>query len=333
MYRHFPKANRVSSISYSVLQELQTRCSRAGLRVETVAYRTRNGRLSVDNDERYPDFASRPDVAGVCLIANAMAWIVDIYKLLAGILRRKLAVAVCDEGGSVDYLYAHGHNPLLRVFSISHSPRCGYLMGRYLLRRRATSVFYVGYAGVQWSANRYEGLRTAFKEAGIALPPPCDIMAREKESSRAFGDVLRGIRERYADSDVVLRTLDELYSTMGEHYRRSYVAVHSRDELSRFLDAEKGRSWCIAANDALACILQDLIREQRPRGTAPMRLVSFDNSIDALDRSISSYSFNTTATVSAMMTHVTDPFSPRFGGSRTPVVEIDGWVVERGSSF
>lgn len=35
---------------------------------------------------------------------------------------------------------------------------------------------------------------------------------------------------------------------------------------------------------------------------------------------------------SAMLTYVTDPFSQAFGKTRSRVVEIDGWVVERSSS-
>ncbi len=124
----------------------------------------------------------------------------------------------------------------------------------------------------------------------------------------------------------------QLLGTMSEYYDRSLIVIQSQSRLLDIINTNAGREWCVAANDALSVIIQQCLERCHAKPGEKLRLVSFDDSTEALSRSISSFNFNSSATASAMLMHLTDPFSPVLSGSRKSVVEIDGYVVERSST-
>jgi len=85
----------------------------------------------------------------------------------------------------------------------------------------------------------------------------------------------------------------------------------------------------VVFNDLLALPILDQLSEERVRVPDELSVVSFDNTMPAQLKGLSSYSFNYPAIVNAMLEHILDPKRTRSGDG---VVEVPGMVVERQTS-
>jgi hypothetical protein len=156
------------------------------------------------------------------------------------------------------------------------------------------------------------------------------------------------------DIDGTSRPMDEVYGRLTAWARRQpspggpallgpavresvnqALTLVEMQQRCRRLFAEAARDPSITvwfcANDGIAAMALDWCEQRRVRVPHGLSIISFDDSPIALGRRITSYNFNVAAIASAMLGHVLGrPETSLTRGKQ--FVEIDGFVVERGTS-
>lgn len=323
VHRRLPEADR------GIMRAIHSQCARDGLRLEMVSYTYKKGRVFSNRGTLYPDFAGRNDIVGVLVLANALEGI-DFFRLTANILKRKLPVAVLDESGWVSLRFRKSCNPLLRVFTFACTSRCGYLLGTQLIRHGHRSAVYIGYPGAQWSQNRYRGMRQAFAEAGLEEPPAYNIPPVATEETKVYRSIKKDIVSRYAGCPEFIESYRNMQGDLHRLYNRKVLTIKSGRLLSAILEKHAECTCWVGANDMVALMAADYIDRHGGSLERKVAIAGFDDTPETYIRSITSFNFNLEGTVAVMLTHLTEPFSPLFKRHQNFLVEIDGWVADRG---
>jgi LacI family transcriptional regulator len=100
--------------------------------------------------------------------------------------------------------------------------------------------------------------------------------------------------------------------------------------LCRKVAADRSITALVGANDAIALGCLDFLRSEKVVVPHDLSVVGFDDSMQALVNHLTSYNFNATACIQAMIRDILSPRSRSAGKQR--VVELDGFVTARGSS-
>lgn len=231
-----------------------------------------------------------------------------------------------------------GGSPLFRFFFGPGGKEPGIELGRYLasLGHRKGVYFYQDADSVV-STRRIAGLNEGMLSDDAVAPcavSPGKAIGRQFEDALAtapFGAWLRelnGVQEAMSRFTGSGREQDAHFA----HIRRRILSVYSArftgDLLRHQLRTSPATVW-IAESDMLALTLQEYLRRTRdPRGGTP-GLVSFDNTIGSFVHDITSYGFNITGLVRAMVAYVTNPRS--LPTRRGWAVTVPGRIMPRGS--
>jgi hypothetical protein len=295
---------------------IETTCSQAGLSVRKVfygyGYPTPGAmRLTAGKGPPY----TRHELAGILGFAMLARGLQDLdhRRFLIALAAYGKPIAVLDENG--DVIAALGGNAVanLRVFSLGCSTQPGRISARYLLglgHRRVACVG--GPEGARWSANRIQGVREGFAEAG--LPDAVASVALDEQSERLFREAT-ATRDAQPNS----RSLDEFHGSLGK-------ALAPR--LRELLGDSSMTAW-VAANDDIGIACLHFLREQGVKVPRQVSVMGFDDSYPALVNDLTSYNFNSSATVQAMLAHIVSPSWPPLRDRVGNVVEIEGFVNTR----
>ena len=274
-----------------------------------------------------------------------MVWVQGFNPpIIEGVVRRAvtmgLPVSILDDQSTPDFRVRLTGLERTAYFGMAQSSRCGEAVARYLTRLGHRRVAFISpFHRHAWSRTRLEGVQTAIGQVSGArvdayvsqeASPLAGSMERVRQVQRSVEIVLRreadepevlpgGVRSRIAD---VMARLEKLRETGGV---RLYGGL-----LESALAAGGTTAW-IAVNDLTAV---ECIRFLAARGVdVPSRIsvVGFDDTLDASLSNLTSYNFNGTAVVSAMLSHLLSPPSlPR--AQRGRVVELEGFVSVRATS-
>jgi DNA-binding LacI/PurR family transcriptional regulator len=204
-------------------------------------------------------------------------------------------------------------------------------MGRYLLHSGHRRIAYVmGQPSSRWTMNRLQGLRQAFAMTGdphaVQVVPygiP-DLSIDHDANFRAVFSVTaaRGVNKDHlhAFMSAIRRMEDPLQVETNNAVTSVRVA-----EACRAVVRESGVTAWVGENDVVAIACLDAIAASRSK---VVRVVGFDDSRAATERSLTSYNFGMDRLVRAMVGAIVDP-APMRGGRRTEPVEIEGTVVVR----
>jgi DNA-binding LacI/PurR family transcriptional regulator len=236
----------------------------------------------------------------------------------------------------------------LRFFPIGYSVSAGEAMGRLLLRLGHRRVAYLDpYSEALWSQNRLVGLRRAWRAAGFAdgvvqtrvdTPPPAPLY---DSSGRYLGDVAATMTDGLDEHDSVQADLARVVregksNALAVHLMRWHGENSLAKALAPAVDSLLPRSDItafVAANDAVAMAAILHLESRGLRVPADRSVAGFDDGYDAHLFDITTCNFNCTAAVQAMVDFIVNPgWHPLSGGVRDCVVEVDGYVKERGTT-
>jgi DNA-binding LacI/PurR family transcriptional regulator len=88
----------------------------------------------------------------------------------------------------------------------------------------------------------------------------------------------------------------------------------------------------VGANDNVALECMDWLQRRRIAVPQQVSVIGFDNSLPAFHHGLSSYSFNESAVIHAMVEHALSAAKGPSAKGHSRPVEIDGYVVSRRSS-
>ena len=213
----------------------------------------------------------------------------------------------------------------------------GTQVGRYLLELGHKKIAYISpFHQYAWSRARLIALQDIFIKAGLgdAVVPfisELDFTTEAKDHSQVsrlqkyYTNWRKDIPQLFVpDFDDLMGYLAKWGTTWGEQ-RMQMAPVFKK------LCRDKRITAWVFPSDFLGTVAQDYLRERRVSVPADISIVAFDNSARALNRRLTSYSFNTPAVARAMLEFVVNRESPRWR-KRKPVIEIEGTIVERESS-
>ncbi|MBD3241282.1 MAG: GntR family transcriptional regulator [Chitinivibrionales bacterium] len=258
---------------------------------------------------------------------------------LAAMLRRSgKPIVLFDEGGPSGLAGMLGQR--CRRYMAACGETAGRQMANYLLSIGHRRLLYLSYdPEVIWSTLRFAGMRDAVQGVRDARLLRCSARGErtgpiDDSAPRKLREFLRDLhdrrdRKRFA---LVLRTLDRhaedlrVFHTRACRREQFTPLLQSALELSR---REQVTAW-IAENDELALAALEHVRGAGLTVPRQLSIAGFDDSEEAHVTGLTSYNFNGSAYVHAMLSAVLG-YAPRATAAGSPVT-IEGIVIPRMST-
>lgn len=328
---------------------LESACIRANLGISNVFYSYTGSELHPVGPGKPPPYSPRDldSVLGFAVFTRGLMGLglAQYLRLLLGYGR---PVVVLDENGLYASKTALPRRKNLRIFPIGYSESAGVAMGRLLLRLGHRRVAYLDpYAEDLWSQNRLAGLRRAWSAAGfddgvvhvrVDTPIPAPLY---DESGRLLSEVAAAMADGLDERDGVQARLarivrEQRSQALSVHLMRWYGDDSLARAVAPAVDSLLPRTDITAfaaASDvvAMAAILH--LEKRGLRVPADKSVAGFDDGYDAHLFDLTTCNFNCTAAVQAMVDFIVNPgWRPLSGDTRECVVEVDGYVKERGTT-
>jgi DNA-binding transcriptional regulator YhcF (GntR family) len=287
---------------------MEVTCAQQGLRLRKAFCWYEESTLTLTEDGG-PLFSRKElaNILGLAVLGRGLTG--STYSnLLLSLTAYGKPVSVLDERGDVTAALGGAVPAGLRVFSVGCGAGPGRSAARFLLGLGHRRVAYISLFHPQaWSANRLTGLLEGFARAGLtdAVVPLC--MDQPEGQLRAALD---------------LPTESSLWQPLA------HLLGPSLRDLLRQRDVT---AW-VAANDAVGVVCLRFLKDERIPVPRRLSVMGFDDSIFSLISDLSSYNFNGSATISAMVSNLLRPTWPPLRKRPGDVVEVEGFVNERGST-
>lgn len=326
-----------SARSRENLRSLEIACARAAVHLALVTCRSTHPTFCYPAGHDGVLEGRRGAVVGYLVWSASLDphWLTDAIPLLS---HSGKPVALLDEGGPsrlADVLGARCSH-----FLTAHGRDAGRRMGSYLLGIGHRRLLYLSYEHTaDWSCNRYDGIRAAARAIRGATLLRCAAPAAPADPIDESGpDDLRMYLSRLDDSKdrrrfaPVLTTLDRHAEDLRVFHGRSCRRERYTPLLHRALKLtvrEQVTAW-IAENDELALAALEHLRMARTIIPRQLSVAGFDDSEEAHMRGLTSYNFNGSAYVNAMVRTVLGSASAK-RRAHAPV-SFEGVVIPRMST-
>jgi DNA-binding LacI/PurR family transcriptional regulator/DNA-binding transcriptional regulator YhcF (GntR family) len=282
-----------------------------------------------------------PAVRGFIVLAQG-ATFGELQETLALLKETFVPTAVLDETGDTTIPSLSMATTRMRLFVMSLSDLPGKIVGNYLLQHGHKQIAYVGgFIKDSWSYNRYLGLVSACRFAGV---PDGVVLSGEnwQEEYRRFFEAVPGTQPYMNALPLVSRLCSLVGPAPKTEMRETYLAgilpflwPKKLEALAQPLFEKtlglKGPTAWVVESDFLARMALHYLRAKKIKIPNSISVVGFDNTIEALGDGLTSYDFNVAGLVRAIMAHL---FTPRLSllNTRNQPFELEGVVMERGSS-
>jgi DNA-binding LacI/PurR family transcriptional regulator/DNA-binding transcriptional regulator YhcF (GntR family) len=324
------------------LRQLELECTEAGILLDTYYYFPKSDSLI---------FCSTQDNLPTTLIndENTLGYIwlitgvettldIDVDQIADLLSSFRKPLAVLAETSEATPLGRLLKTQKTKVFCITFNSKPAEAVARYLLDLNHRRVAYISpYHSNSWSQARLAGLQSTFRTAGIAQGVTAFLLHECSSSAEylRFGS-LHGGREslqarieewrREAPDFFVTKITERLDQTLQQAFMQRETERQLYPFFERALADHEITAW-VTANDFVACMAQEFLLHKKVRIPREISIISFDDSIEATIHQITSYDFNVSACISAMLSHILDLRS-----STRTLVEMDGWIVSRRST-
>jgi DNA-binding FadR family transcriptional regulator/DNA-binding LacI/PurR family transcriptional regulator len=332
-----------SARSQDELRSLEIECTRAGVRLTFITADPISGRWGFPDGN---DWVLYRPTSGPGLLGY-IVWTSSIDEPMLVSLAPRIGAAGCpiavlDEGSSRPRMAGYLPRSRSRHFAIAHSAGAGRGVGRMLLQQGHRRVGWLATAGdALWSSVRLTGLREVYAAAGMSdsvVELPLGELAPVGNVGALLGALLRLLeREAPATSRRSLEPMAHMLRRNAETIRvMSLRDARERQYGPLLVDAfaESSRRGCtawVAESDGLALGALAFLRSRGIRVPQDISIVGYDNSREASEQGLSSYSLNGPAYMHAMLRWVLGA-APSLRERRQAPVEFEGFVVERSTT-
>jgi DNA-binding LacI/PurR family transcriptional regulator len=214
----------------------------------------------------------------------------------------------------------------------------GILVGNYLLQYGHVNIAYISpLHEPQWSKNRLIGLQDAFAaNAGVIhnvvpmvldLPP---LHVENKSSDRYIDAFLQKIKRQKETKPCLIRALEESRNRLRDAMQREHLLLRLRPLFQKVMQDSSVSVW-VAGNDMIALALWELCNERKVNVPEDISLIGFDDSVEAHVWGLTSYNFNATAVMRAMLMFLLYSSLQCTEKNEEKFREIEGFIVERRS--
>jgi DNA-binding LacI/PurR family transcriptional regulator/DNA-binding transcriptional regulator YhcF (GntR family) len=284
---------------------------------------------------------SRPKPVLGCIVWSVAPRPQTVVDVARTAVEAGLPVAVIDEGGVSESMWAGPWSAGVTFFRLTTSEEPGHRMGLHLTRLGHRRLAYVTpEVDDIVSQRRLQGLQRALADGG--LRPDVDVFAPQRRltseeaisGSASFRQWQEGITAQaseFCSAVGAVRDGTIPYRFAWEYGRNRLTAVELQPAFKAVAGQRDITAW-VCYNDVTG--LAALAFCQRHRIAVPQRLsiAGFDDTIEAFGRGLTSYNFNMPATVSAVFEHLLTARLAGRPGTGPRRFETPGMVMERAST-
>jgi DNA-binding transcriptional regulator YhcF (GntR family) len=325
---------------------LESECIQSKISLDIVVYCRLDGRLCfIDTITRKPYDLSGDNILSIMVIVANLG--IQPEEVLQNLVGLKKPIAVLDVVGGWEVSSRTANNYYLRFFTVTTSEFPPRQVARHLLTLGHTDIAFVSpFHKALWSIRRGDAIRDTYRDAGQPDSVHFHVLddyafqwdfLQENGNNQEEVQALVAAYDRwqkYADSEFfrkfghisysISRYLTEWNCATGEIYHRMVPLF------KQALQDKAVTAW-VMANDYTATLALDYLKEKKVRVPEDLSIISFDNTLDAMENHLTSYDFNLNGIVSIMLRYALRPssVSPSPGKS---VIEAEGAIVERRST-
>ena len=330
----------LSEFGEEFVRAMEQRCAQANVGMMVIGCSMDNGEIVCYDRDTTRNVSLRSlNTVAACISMISVPSAIHL-RLIHEIRQFEVPVGILDEVGMWE---THTNLPSgrqLRVFRAGAPERAGEDIARFLLELGHRGVaFFSPFHKEVWSRRRYRGIARVFTTAGQSSH------LHAFTSDKAFmdpGRLAEGARRCELD-----RFLDYLRHHVhpGLRYNISGLIIDRRHwellcglvEVQEWLKqrfeealADPGITAWVLVNDHVASYAHDILARKNIKPPRRVSLISFDDSLAALRKGITSYNFNASAHATAMLDYLLRPFSSGARGGR--VKELKGSIIQRRTS-
>jgi DNA-binding LacI/PurR family transcriptional regulator len=344
--------NSMGSFFFASRQEPLIRCMERECHVRNISIRlciqqgTGDIPLLIDNKTKTPiDFAQERGIIGIIILADVLG---DCTALIELASTRNCPIAVVDERGQVE-IPGGISNRVVR-FILGFSPLCAQLVANYLLGLGHTRIAYLSHVHYPpWSKARLQGLIDICKERGLPdavaaytmedeidyyefinvtknekCPVPSQIAA-----IKGLLDYLLAAKDEFGSRNE--RLVEKIFDTLGQICYQEFLGIVMQPLFAQALRDESITAW-VCGNDNLATRATIFLRERGIAVPGRISVIGFDDLPDSFRYSLTSFNFNMVALGYKILSFLLDPGSFSTSHEAIPEIEVDGVIIERGTT-
>ncbi|MBD3320361.1 MAG: GntR family transcriptional regulator [Chitinivibrionales bacterium] len=322
------------------VRSLENECASARVKLEHVLLLRENENLVLINNRQ--EECSFPDDDSILGYVILVCYSPDegYQRIFRAVSHCRKPVAVLDiVGGWRLPQYLQRKN--VRLFSAATSGQCGSLVARYLLQAGHAKAAYISpYHQAQWSKERFRAVNETFETAGLTNavglfcyenPPVIDSFYQNIVNENVcYEKLLDSYRQWRTGAPAYYRgMLDTWFErTLPENILSRIEFDHTTRALLDRVMKESGATAWIAANDRVALIALSYLKEKGARVPEDISVIGFDDTLGALNNSLTSFSFNMREAMHLIFNFIvnTRSFDHRSGAR---AIEVGGKIIER----
>jgi DNA-binding transcriptional regulator YhcF (GntR family) len=324
---------------------LESECIQSKIALDIVVYCQHNDKIAfIDTITKKPyDLSKNNILSFILIIANLGIQPEDVLKRL---IIEKKPIAVLDVVGGWEIPSQLFNNYYVQLFTVTMSITPPKKIAQYLLNLGHKNIaFFSPFHKAEWSKQRLKGIAETYNEAGYKNNVKTFVLDKYafqwdylQSGYNSEKDVKEIVNEynkwkKYTNSEFfrkfghisynISKYLTEWNCATGEIYHQM---------ISLFKEALKDKeitAW-VMANDYTATLALDYLKEIKVSVPEDISLISFDNTLDAMEYRITSYDFNLNGIVSIMLRYALWPSSVVTHRTKS-IIEVDGAIIDRRS--
>lgn len=329
----------------SYFRALEAECIRMNIQLDVIVYFRSHERLRFVHTASRADYdlTDRTIIGYLFIVANLDSTPEEVLERLVGLRRN---VAVLDVVGGWRFPRCAQGNRQVQFFTATASTLPAKRVAQYLLTKEHRRIAFISpFHRALWSQRRFDTIAEMFTRAGFAAGVVPFVMSEyayqwDFLKNQGHQEDIRSLINQYAEWKKVahgeffkrfgnlgysiIKYITEWNCASGEIYEEMMPLF------TKALSDPSITAW-VMANDFAATIAIDFLKERNIRIPEDIAIISFDNTIDAMEYQLTSYDFNNAGIISMMLRFILASHTIR-PARRGGCVEVDGTLVVRRST-
>ncbi|MBD3422375.1 MAG: GntR family transcriptional regulator [Chitinivibrionales bacterium] len=260
---------------------------------------------------------------------------------LRHVIHFKKPVGILDFEGTSLIAVAEQYRKYIGMFTLPVDKACAHDVARFAIKKGHTHCAFISpYHKYSWSKERYKECQRLFDIAGkdhrltlFSLPLFENTRTSFEQAEKFFSgkSIENAWRKWQQSAPVAYRNhLDSMFSwILHKSYGTAEVLRQTAPLFEKALSDHRITCW-ITANDIIAMGALDFLAARVQGVPDDISIISFDDSVDAVEKRLTSFNFNVQGAVNAMINFITGrniDYLSRRGNRFT----IEGFIIDRNS--
>ncbi|MBN1308091.1 MAG: GntR family transcriptional regulator [Chitinispirillaceae bacterium] len=329
----------------SYFRTLESECIRMNIQLDVIVYFRTHGRLRFVHTASKSDYdlSDRTILGYIFIVANLDSAPEEALERLVGLRRN---VAVLDVVGGWKVPRCAQGSRMVQFFTATASMLPARRVAQYLLGRGHRQIaFFSPFHRALWSQRRLDTIDAMYRRAGFprgVIPFVQSGYAYQWDylKNQEHDEDIRSLIHQYDEwkqkahteffkrfgnlGYSIAKYITEWNCASGEIYEKM------KPLFEKALENRTITAW-VMANDFAATIAVDFLKERAVRIPDDLSVISFDNTLDAMEYQLTSYDFNNHGIIAMMLRFILASHTIR-AARHGMCIEADGTLVVRRST-